>query len=142
MTGVDDLHFMRCAFELASQAATAGNAPIGAVLVIGDLVFEAKNERELLNDVTMHPELRLISQASRRLGTWLLSHATLYVTREPCIMCAGAIIASRVKRLVYCIPDPINGANGGAFNLLSSPKVPYHPEITVLRNSGSFQIPE
>jgi tRNA(adenine34) deaminase len=137
MSRVDDEHFMRCAFELASRAETAGDAPIGAVLVIGDLVFEAKNERELLNDVTMHPELQLISEASRRLGTWLLSHATIYVTKEPCIMCAGAIIASRIKRVVYSIPDPINGANGGAFDLLNSSKAPYQPQITAFRNSAT-----
>ena len=116
--------------ELADEAAACGDVPIGAVLVIGDFVFEAKNEKELRPDATAHAEMILLQEAARRIGAWRLSDATLYVTKEPCVMCAGAMIAARIGRLVYGAPDPKGGADGGAFDILRSPKTNHRLEVT------------
>jgi tRNA(adenine34) deaminase len=118
----DDERHLRRALELAQEAESAGDVPIGAVLVSGDLVLEAKNEKEARADPTAHAEMLLVHEAARRLGVWRLSEATLYVTKEPCLMCAGAIIGARLKRLVYGARDPKGGADGGAFDVLRSPQ--------------------
>jgi len=89
--------------------------------VSGDLVLEAKNEKEATPDATAHAEMVLLREASRRLHVWRLSEATVYVTKEPCVMCAGAMIAARIKRVVYGARDPKGGADGGAFEILRSP---------------------
>ena len=102
----DDETYVRRALELAAAAADEGDVPIGAVLVSGDLVLEAKNEKEARRDPTAHAEMLLLQEAARRLGAWRLSDATLYVTKEPCVMCAGAMIAARIKRLVYGASRP------------------------------------
>jgi tRNA(adenine34) deaminase len=104
--------------------------PIGAVLVSGELVLEAKNEKEARADATAHAEMLLLREAARQLGAWRLSEATLYVTKEPCAMCAGAMIAARIKRLVYGAKDPKGGADGSAFDLLRSPKTNHRIEVT------------
>lgn len=124
----DEAHLRR-ALELADAAAREGDVPIGAVLVSGELVLEAKNEKEARRDATAHAEMLLLREAARRLGAWRLSDATLYVTKEPCIMCAGAMIAARIKRLVYAAPDPKGGADGGAFDLLRSPRTNHRVEV-------------
>ncbi len=116
--------------ELADAAAAEGDVPIGAVLVSGELVLEAKNEKELRPDATAHAEMLLLHEAARRLGVWRLSDATIYVTKEPCVMCAGAMIAARVKRVVYGARDPKGGADGGAFDILRSPKTNHRLEVT------------
>jgi tRNA(adenine34) deaminase len=126
----EDEIYLRRAIELAGEAERAGDVPIGAVLVSGDLVLEAKNEKELRRDPTAHAEMLLLREAARRLDGWRLSDATLYVSKEPCLMCAGAIIAARIKRLVYGAPDPKGGADGGAFDVLRSPKTNHRLEIT------------
>ncbi len=113
---------MRRAIELAAIAQEAGDVPIGAVLVCGDLVIETKNEKEARPDPTAHAEMLAIHEAARRTGAWRLSEATLYVTKEPCVMCAGAIVAARLARVVYGARDPKGGADGGAFDYLRSPK--------------------
>jgi tRNA(adenine34) deaminase len=138
---IDEQHMLR-AIELAEEAATAGDVPIGAVLVTGDVVLEAKNEKELRPDATAHAEMLLIQEASRRLGVWRLSDATLYVSKEPCIMCAGAIIAARLKRVVYGARDPKGGADGGAFDILQSPKTNHRVEVTpgVLEDEAAAQL--
>lgn len=125
----DEKHLRR-ALELAAEAARAGDVPIGAVLVSGDLILEAKNEKELRHDATAHAEMLLLREAAKRLGVWRLSDATLYVTKEPCVMCAGAIVAARIKRLVYGARDPKGGADGGAFDLLRSPKTNHRLDVT------------
>jgi tRNA(adenine34) deaminase len=125
-----DEAYLRRAIELASQAERAGDVPIGAVLVSGDLVLEAKNEKELRRDATAHAEMLLLREAAQRLGVWRLSEATLYVSKEPCLMCAGAIIAARIKRLVYGAADSKGGADGGAFDVLRSPKTNHRLEVT------------
>jgi len=126
----DDERYVRRALELAHAAAQAGDVPIGAVLVSGELVLEAKNEKESRPDATAHAEMLLLREAARRLGVWRLSEATMYVTKEPCVMCAGAMIAARIKRLVYAARDPKGGADGGAFDVLRSPKTNHRVEIT------------
>ncbi|MGC2405094.1 MAG: tRNA adenosine(34) deaminase TadA [Candidatus Cybelea sp.] len=138
----DDETYLRRAIELAGEAERTGDVPIGAVLVSGDLVLEAKNEKELRCDATAHAEMLLLREAAQRLGAWRLSEATLYVTKEPCLMCAGAIIAARIKRLVYGAADPKGGADGGAFDVLRSPKTNHRLEITsgILESEAAEQL--
>jgi tRNA(adenine34) deaminase len=140
----DDERYLCRAIELADQAARAGDVPIGALLVSGDIVLEGKNEKEAQRDATAHAEMLLLREAARRLGTWRLSDATLYVTKEPCIMCAGAMIAARIKRLVYGARDPKGGADGGAFDLLRSPRTNHRLEVTagVLEAEAAAQLQE
>jgi len=130
MSIADDESYLRRALELAQEAAGAGDVPIGAVLISGDLQLEAKNEKEARSDPTAHAEMLLLREAARRLGAWRLSQATVYVTKEPCVMCAGALIAARVQRLVYGARDPKGGADGSAFDVLRSPRANHRPEIT------------
>lgn len=137
-----DESYIRRALELAGEAALAGDVPIGAVLVSDDLVLEAKNEKERRPDATAHAEMLLLHEAARRLGVWRLSNATIYVTKEPCVMCAGAMIAARIKRVVYAAHDPKGGADGGAFDILRSPKTNHRLEVTagVLEEEASAQL--
>ena len=125
-----DEAYIRRAMELAEEAAAAGDVPVGAVLVSGDLVLEAKNEKEARPDPTAHAEMLLIREAAERLGAWRLSEATLYVTKEPCLMCAGAMIAARLGRVVYGARDPKGGADGGAFDVLQSEKTNHRLSVT------------
>jgi tRNA(adenine34) deaminase len=138
----DDERFIRRAIELAQQAADDGDVPVGAVLVSGELILEAKNEKEARPDPTAHAEMLLIREASRRLGAWRLHEATLYVSKEPCVMCAGAIIAARLKRVVYAARDPKGGADGGAFDVLQSWKTNHRLEVTsgVLEDEAAEQL--
>jgi tRNA(adenine34) deaminase len=138
----DDEAFLRRALELAAQAERAGDVPIGAVLVSGELVLEAKNEKETRRDPTAHAEILLLREAARRLDAWRLSEATIYVTKEPCVMCAGAMIAARIKRLVYAARDPKGGADGGAFDLLRSPRTNHRLEVSagVLESEAGEQL--
>jgi tRNA(adenine34) deaminase len=129
-THMTDEDYICRAMQLADEAAAAGDVPIGAVLVSGDLVLEAKNEKESRPDATAHAEMILLREAAERLGVWRLSDATLYVTKEPCVMCAGAMIAARIKRVVYGARDPKGGADGGAFDILRSSKTNHHLEVT------------
>jgi tRNA(adenine34) deaminase len=126
----EDETYIRRAIELAEKAARAGDVPIGAVLVDGELRLEAKNEKEARPDATAHAEMLLLREAARRRGAWRLSGATIYVSKEPCVMCAGAMIAARVKRVVYAARDPKGGADGSVFDILRSPKTNHRLEIT------------
>ena len=139
-----DREYMRRAMELAEEAAASGDVPIGAVLISGDLVLEAKNEKESRPDATAHAEIILLQEAARRLKQWRLSEATIYVTKEPCVMCAGAMLAARVKRVVYGARDPKGGADGGAFDLLQSPKTNHRVQVTagVLEDETAAQLQE
>jgi tRNA(adenine34) deaminase len=130
LPAVDDEANLRRALELADAAAAAGDVPIGAVLVCGDLRLEAKNEKEARRDPTAHAEMLLLREAARRLDAWRLARATMYVTKEPCVMCAGALIAARIERLVYGARDPKGGADGGAFDILRSPHTNHRLEVT------------
>jgi tRNA(adenine34) deaminase len=126
----DDERYVRRAMELAAAAERAGDVPIGAVLVSGGLTLEAKNEKEARNDPTAHAEMLLLQEAARRMRAWRLSGATIYVTKEPCVMCAGAMIAARIRRLVYGAKDPKGGADGSAFDILRSLKTNHRLEVT------------
>lgn len=113
-----DLEYMQLALEQARLAPTRGEVPIGAVLVLdGQVLAQVHNFREAWQDPTAHAEVVAIREAATRLGTWRLTGTTLYVTIEPCSMCTGAIIQSRVTRLVFGARDPKAGACGSVFNL-------------------------
>jgi tRNA(adenine34) deaminase len=116
--------------ELAAEAQAAGDVPIGAVLVSGDVVIEAKNEKELRPDATAHAEMLVLQQAAQRLHAWRLSGATVYVTKEPCVMCAGAMVAARIGRLVYGCRDPKGGAAGSVLDVVSHPSLNHRIEVT------------
>jgi len=119
---VDEL-FMRRALSLAMTAAQHGEVPVGAVLVSeGEVIGEGWNRPIGANDPSAHAEIVALRQAAARLGNYRLLDTTLYVTLEPCVMCAGAIIHARVKRLVYAAPDPKTGAAGSVFDIFSSGK--------------------
>jgi len=137
-----DEFYLRRTLELAAQAEAAGEVPIGAVLVSGDLVIETRNEKEARPDATAHAEMLALREAAQRLGVWRLSDATLYVSKEPCVMCAGALLAARVKRVVYGAPDPKGGADGGAFDILRSPSTNNRIEVTagVLEEEAAEQL--
>lgn len=107
------------ALRQARKAAAKGEVPVGAVLVVGDrIVAKAHNQVEELKDATAHAEILVVTSAAGVTGDWRLNAATVYVTKEPCPMCAGAMSLSRVKRVVYGAADPKLGAAGGALNLL------------------------
>ncbi|GAC1654263.1 MAG: tRNA adenosine(34) deaminase TadA [Vulcanimicrobiaceae bacterium] len=129
-TIASDEHYIRRAIGLASQAELAGDVPIGAVLVCGDLIIEAKNEKEARPDATAHAEMLVLQEAARRLRTWRLAEATIYVTKEPCVMCAGAMVAARVRRVVFGCPDPKGGAAGSVLDVLQSPRLNHRVEVT------------
>lgn len=113
-----DLEYMQLALERARLAPALGEVPIGAVLVLdGQVLAQVHNFREVWQDPTAHAEVVAIREAATRLGTWRLTGTTLYVTIEPCSMCAGAIIQSRITRLVFGAKDPKAGACGSVFNL-------------------------
>jgi tRNA(adenine34) deaminase len=113
-----DLEYMQLALERARLAPALGEVPIGAVLVLdGQVLAQVHNFREVWQDPTAHAEIVAIREAATRLGTWRLTGTTLYVTIEPCSMCAGAIIQSRITRLVFGAKDPKAGACGSVFNL-------------------------
>ena len=124
-----DRDYMQRAIELAARAESEGDVPVGAILCVGELVIERWNRKEASNDATAHAELLAIVEASRVLGRWRLHDATLYITKEPCAMCAGAIVAARVGRVVYGASDPKGGADGGTFDILRSPKTNHRLEV-------------
>jgi tRNA(adenine34) deaminase len=125
-----DEQMMQRALDLAEKAAGNGDVPIGAVVARGDEVLgQAGNERELRGDPTAHAEVLALRQASERLGGWRLLETTIYVTLEPCPMCAGAITLARVPRLVYGAADPKGGAVGGVIDLFAEPVVNHRPAV-------------
>jgi len=128
LKAADDDAFLRRAMNLADQAGAAGDVPIGAVLVVDGLTFEARNEKELRSDPTAHAELLAIRAAAEALGRWRIG-GSLYVTKEPCPMCAGAIAAARIERLVYGCRDPKGGAAGSVIDILGSAAVNHRVEV-------------
>lgn len=123
-------NFMAAALEQARLAAKAGEAPIGAVIVrCGEVLSAAHNRRILDADPTAHAELLAIRQAARALGDWRLEGCTLYVTLEPCCMCAGAIVLARLPLLVYGAADPKAGAVRSLYQLCSDPRLNHRAEI-------------
>ncbi|MFB9758600.1 tRNA adenosine(34) deaminase TadA [Ectobacillus funiculus] len=125
-----DEYYMKLAIEEAKKAGEMQEVPIGAVIVIGDeVISRAHNLRETEQRSVAHAELLAIDEACRSLGTWRLENATLYVTLEPCPMCAGAIVLSRVERVVYGASDPKGGCAGTLMNLLQEERFNHQAEV-------------
>jgi tRNA(adenine34) deaminase len=126
-----DHYFMGEALRQAARAYEAEESPIGAVVVReGRIIARAFNQVELLKDATAHAEMLAVTQAEGLAGDWRLTDCTLYVTKEPCPMCAGAIVHVRLARVVYGTADPKAGAAGGVMNLLQHPSLNHRCEIT------------
>jgi len=140
MDQTKDEYFMKEAIKEAKKAEELKEVPIGAVIVIGDkIISQAHNLRESRQNAVAHAELLAIDQACREMESWRLEEATLYVTLEPCPMCSGAIILSRVKRVVYGAADPKGGCAGTFMNLLQDERFNHQSEVTrgVLENECS-----
>ena len=130
-TAIDDVGAMRLALGEAAQAPAHGDVPVGAVAVLaGRVVATAHNERERRRDPTAHAELLALRAAAAAVGGWRLSSVSLVVTLEPCPMCAGALVAARVARVVYGAPDPKAGACGSLYNLCADPRLNHEVEVT------------
>jgi tRNA(adenine34) deaminase len=128
---VTDDHFMQDALRQAVKAYEADEVPVGAVVVReGAVIARAWNQVELLKDATAHAEMIALTAAEAAVGDWRLTDCTLYVTKEPCPMCAGALVHCRVSRVVFGAADPKGGAAGGAMNLLQWPTLNHQSEIT------------
>src|SRR5271163_2691112 len=126
-----DHYFMGEALRQAVRAGEAGEVPVGAVVVrAGGIVARAYNQVELLKDATAHAEKLAVTQAEEAAGDWRLTDCTLYVTKEPCPMCAGAMVHVRLARVVYGARDEKGGAAGGALNLLQFPTLNHQCQIT------------
>lgn len=122
--------WMRVALEAARECAEHGDVPIGAVVVRdGELLARAGNERELRGDPTAHAETLALRKAAARLGGWRLPGCTLYVTLEPCAMCAGAIVLARIPIVVFGAADPKAGAAGSVLDVLAEPALNHNPEV-------------
>ena len=131
LAGQTDVHFMEMALEEARQAAREGEIPVGAVLVReGQVLARNHNRREQDRDATAHAEVLVLREACRQLGRWRLSDTALYVTLEPCPMCAGAIWNARVGRLVYGAWDSAAGACCSQFNLPAHPSLNFRTQVT------------
>ena len=128
---LEDQEFMRAAMEQAALAAEEGEVPIGAVVVCqGQIIAEGRNHRETDQDPSAHAEFSAIMQASRELERWRLSDCTVYVTLEPCVMCAGLMHQSRIGRCVYGAPDPKAGALGTLYSVHEDPRLNHNFEVT------------
>ena len=127
----DDVFFMRLALKEAQIAADSGEIPCGAVIVLDNIVIgKAHNQTEKINDATAHAEILAITQASQYLKNWRLKNTVMYVTKEPCPMCAGAIVLSRIKRVVWGMSDPKRGGAQSKFNILKDPNLNHKVDFT------------
>ncbi|HET6829720.1 MAG TPA: tRNA adenosine(34) deaminase TadA [Solirubrobacterales bacterium] len=127
---MSDEELMGLALVAAGEAPAHDDVPIGAVLARdGEPLATAVNERELRRDPTAHAEILALRDGAAQLGGWRLPATTLYVTLEPCAMCAGAIVLARVPRVVYAAPDPKAGAAGSVLDVLAEPRLNHRPEI-------------
>ncbi len=125
-----DEYFMRLALREAERALEHEDVPIGAIVVRdNEVIGSAHNERELRADPTAHAELLALREAAISLGTWRVLDAVMYITLEPCAMCAGAIVLARVPRVVFGATDPKAGAAGSVLNVLDVPQLNHRPEI-------------
>jgi len=126
-----DQHFMGEALRQARKAFAAGEVPVGAVVTRGgEMLSRAWNQVEMLKDATAHAEMLAITMAEHAVGDWRLNECDLYVTKEPCPMCAGALVHARLRRVIFGCPDPKGGAAGGLINLLQMPGLNHRCEIT------------
>lgn len=132
MTAVNgaDREYMQEALRLAREAGARGEVPVGAVVVLdGEVIASAANEKELQGDATAHAEMLALQRAAAKLGHWRLSEATLYVTLEPCPMCAGAMIQARLGRLVFGAADSKAGAAGSVMDILDHPGLNHQVKV-------------
>jgi tRNA(adenine34) deaminase len=126
-----DAYFMGEALRLARRAAEADEVPVGAVVTHrGGIIARAYNQVEILKDATAHAEMLAITQAESVIGDWRLNECEIYVTKEPCPMCAGAIIHTRFARVIFGCPSPKDGAGGSLLNILQHPALNHRCEIT------------
>src|SRR6184192_1491354 len=126
-----DQFFMREALRQAAKAFEKEEVPVGAIVVRnGKIIARAFNQVEMLKDATAHAEMLAITQAEAAVGDWRLNDCDLYVTKEPCAMCAGAIVHVRMRRVIFGCADPRSGAAGGTMNLLQMPSLNHRCEIT------------
>jgi tRNA(adenine34) deaminase len=131
-----DEYFMRDALRQAEKGYAADEVPVGAIVVRdGKIIARAHNQVELLKDATAHAEMLALTQAEAAVGDWRLTDCDLYVTKEPCAMCAGALVLTRIRRVVFGCPDPVAGAAGSLVNLLQMPGFNHRCHIT----SGPLQ---
>lgn len=127
----EDVRFMGLALKQAQQAASEGEVPVGAVIVYeGRVIGKAYNQVELLKDPTAHAEMIAITQAASAQADWRLNDTTLYVTKEPCPMCAGAIVLARVSRVVWGVTDPQRGGAVSLFQILQNEKLNHRTDYT------------
>jgi tRNA(adenine34) deaminase len=125
-----DQDWMRMAIEEAEKALDHGDVPVGAVIVHqGEVVGAGHNERERRQDPTAHAETLALQAAAKRRGSWRLLDTVLYVTLEPCAMCAGAIVLARIPRVVYGTADPKAGAAGSVLDVLAEPRLNHRPTV-------------
>jgi len=126
----NDEHFMREALRQAQKAYDASEVPVGAVVVrLGKIIARAYNQVELLKDATAHAEMLALTQAEAAVGDWRLTDCDLYVTKEPCPMCAGALVHTRIRRLVFGCTDSSAGAAGSVLNLLQMPTLNHRFDV-------------
>src|SRR6187399_3090408 len=127
MDFASDEFFMREALRLARKAYNAEEVPIGALIVRnGEIIARAWNQVETLKDATAHAEMLAITQAEAEVDDWRLNDCDLYVTKEPCAMCAGALVHTRIRRVIFGCADPASGAAGSMMNLLQMPSFNHH----------------
>jgi tRNA(adenine34) deaminase len=125
-----DEYFMRLALREATRALEHDDVPIGALVVRdGEVIGSGHNEREVRADPTAHAEMIALREAARAIGSWRVLDAVLYVTLEPCAMCAGAIVLARVPRVVFAATDPKAGAAGSVFDILAEPRLNHRPQV-------------
>src|SRR5437588_10877267 len=127
----NDEYFMREALRQANKAYDANEVPVGAVVVrAGKIIARAFNQLELLKDATAHAEMLALTQAEAAVGDWRLTDCDLYVTKEPCPMCAGALVHTRIRRVIFGCTDPAAGAAGSVMNLLQMQGFNHHCDIS------------
>ncbi len=125
-----EIQFMRMALRQAEIAAAEGEVPCGAVIVKdGEVIGKAHNQTEMLNDPTAHAEILAITQATQAVGNWRLNDAVMYVTKEPCPMCAGALVLARIKKVVWGMTDPIRGGAISKFQILNTADLNHAVEV-------------
>jgi tRNA(adenine34) deaminase len=125
-----DEYFMRLALREAERALEHDDVPVGCVIARDqEMIAAAPNERELRGDPTAHAEILALREAARVVGSWRLSDAVVYITLEPCAMCAGALVLARVPRVVYGAVDPKAGAAGSVLDVLAEPRLNHRPEV-------------
>src|SRR5437870_3376404 len=126
----NDQYFMREALRQAQKAREAGEVPVGAIVVLaGKIIGRAHNQVELLKDATAHAEMLALTQAEAAVADWRLTECDLYVTKEPCAMCAGALVHTRIRRVIFGCADPAAGAAGSVMNLLQMPALNHRCDI-------------